>query len=148
MIDVTDVELTEENKANTLIINPRWSYKTHSKITTTSISKQWSTEELCDLDIRKYGVNNAAILLWMTPTALATGKHLEVSKAWKRQPSTIAIWENTTPKVSKGAGHFSDDAYFLMMLKSNSGQTKSDTGKPMTSRIIKDKSYMGRIMFW
>lgn len=54
MIDLTGVELDKKDRANTLIVNPRWSFGTHSQITTSSIDKQWSMDELCSLDLKKY----------------------------------------------------------------------------------------------
>lgn len=139
MIDITGIEIEKKDRANTLVINPRWSFKTQSSVTNTSIDKQWSVEELGALNLNLYGHPSSLVFLWMTPTALATGKHLSVCELWKRKPQTVGVWINSTPKGS-GKASFSDDCYYIVQCSTTSRFNKVDGDAPLTERYIEGPS--------
>ena len=132
MIDITDPRLTlsSSERPRTLLVNPRWNFKSYSANSTHVKGNQWTPEELMKLDITKYGRASCLVILMMTPTALATGAHIPVCNAWKRYPQTVGTWKLIKPNYA-GSGYLNDSCAYFLICRSKDKPVRSVDAKVM-----------------
>lgn len=76
----------------TLVVNPYWSFKATNSLSNHDQWLMWSQEELMKLNMCKFIGRETLVVLMVTPTALATGKHLELLKSWECSPTTTGAF--------------------------------------------------------
>ena len=76
----------------TLVVNPYWSFKATNGFSNHDQWLMWSQEELLKLNMRQFISRETLVVMMVTPTALATGKHLELLKNWQCSPTTTGTF--------------------------------------------------------
>ena len=79
-------------KARTVVISPYWSYKSQNDATNHEKWGSWTLDDLKLLDFSERTEKNPMIILMVSPTALATGKHIPLLKSWDYEPTTVGTF--------------------------------------------------------
>ena len=141
-------------KANTVLINPRWDFKAHSGITNMKSIPQWSDKEINSIWSELEGMieKDASIFLMVSPTKLATGGHLRATEGWgKYQPRTVHSWRVTNPRGS-GRSVYDDNEYYCVLFRTPSRYYKKDSkqieprGKDLDQKELLTSSWEAPMM--
>jgi N6-adenosine-specific RNA methylase IME4 len=82
-----------------ILADPPWSYQNWTAAkhgAAVSVYKTMTLEDICALRVDQLAQDDAALFLWITGPKLTDGAHIDVMRAWRFRPVTVALtWAKT-----------------------------------------------------